>query len=63
MNFFRKRWSFAFCLLILQFFSQKGFAQPGYWQQRVKYTMDIDMNVGNNRLIWETTARLHKSFS
>jgi hypothetical protein len=21
-----------------------------YWQQRVKYVMDIDMNVGNNRL-------------
>jgi len=50
MNFFRKRLSFAFCLLILHFFLQKGFAQPGYWQQRVKYTMDVDMNVGNNRL-------------
>ena len=49
MNFFRKRWSLAFYLLILQFMSQNGSAQPGYWQQRVKYTMDIDVNVVNNR--------------
>src|SRR5580704_12679354 len=49
MNFFRKRWSLAFYLLILQFLSQNGSAQPGYWQQRVKYTMDVDVNVGNNR--------------
>src|SRR5213082_568677 len=25
-------------------------AQPAYWQQLVKYTMDIDVNVANNRL-------------
>ena len=26
-----------------------AFAQPGRWQQRVKYVMDIDMNVQTNR--------------
>lgn len=26
-----------------------SFAQKGYWQQKVKYTMDIDMNVQTNR--------------
>ena len=27
----------------------RAIAQPGYWQQRVKYIMDIDMNVVTNR--------------
>jgi hypothetical protein len=36
-------------LLYIQIFSPGGFAQSGYWQQHVKYVMDIDMNVGNNR--------------
>jgi hypothetical protein len=29
--------------------SQTIFSQPSRWQQRVKYTMDVEMNVGNNR--------------
>ncbi|HTD94306.1 MAG TPA: hypothetical protein VK644_10855, partial [Chitinophagaceae bacterium] len=27
-----------------------SFAQPDRWQQRVKYAMDVDMNVETNRL-------------
>jgi len=37
--------------LILQAFSNGVTAQPGYWQQHVKYTMDIDMNVVTNRFM------------
>src|SRR4249920_2767862 len=36
-------------LLMFQVLGHSGFAQPGYWQQRVKYVMDIDMNVATNR--------------
>lgn len=35
--------------LVLFSFSVALFAQPDRWQQRVKYTMNIDMNVQNNR--------------
>ena len=37
-----------FCLLAVCFYSVAG-AQPDRWQQRVKYTMNIDMNVQTNR--------------
>ena len=30
-------------------FVQQSFSQQGYWQQRVKYTMDINMDVNTNR--------------
>ncbi|HEY4877320.1 MAG TPA: M1 family peptidase, partial [Puia sp.] len=29
--------------------AQNIFSQPNRWQQRVKYAMDVDMNVTNNR--------------
>lgn len=40
----KKRLLFGLCLLSLY-----SFAQPDRWQQRVKYTMDIDMNVQTNQ--------------
>ena len=36
-------------LIALSCFVHTAFAQPGYWQQRVKYVMNIDMNVVTNR--------------
>ena len=37
-------------LLIIAFqLSSVIYAQPNRWQQRVKYTMNIDMNVQTNR--------------
>jgi len=41
-----KRLILAHCALCLAFFA---FAQPDRWQQRVKYLMNIDMNVQINR--------------
>src|SRR5258708_37239277 len=41
-----KRLILAHCALCLAFFA---FAQPDRWQQRVKYVMNIDMNVQTNR--------------
>jgi len=38
------------CLFMTAAFSFKGFTQPDRWQQRVKYAMDINMNVLTNRL-------------
>src|SRR5690349_20943435 len=35
--------------LILILFSLSLLAQPDRWQQHVKYTMDIDMNVNTNQ--------------
>lgn len=35
--------------LLLAGFVISAHAQNGYWQQRVKYTMDVDMNVATNR--------------
>jgi hypothetical protein len=39
----------AFFLLFILLLSAIAFAQPDRWQQRVKYDMDIDMNVETNR--------------
>ncbi|RYD97748.1 MAG: M1 family peptidase, partial [Sphingobacteriales bacterium] len=33
----------------LSLLALSAFAQPDRWQQRVKYTMDVDMNVQNNQ--------------
>src|SRR5574337_52215 len=35
--------------LLLAFITVSAFAQPDRWQQRVKYTMNIDMNVQTNQ--------------
>src|SRR6201986_3368555 len=43
-NFYR----FVFFLFIA-LSVQTAFSQPDRWQQRVKYSMDIDMNVETNR--------------
>ena len=41
-----KRFGFlVLCILTISF----CFAQPNYWQQKVKYVMDIDMNVETNQ--------------
>jgi len=37
-----------FSLLLIFFFPVITFAQPDRWQQRVKYTMAIDMDVNTN---------------
>src|SRR5436190_24266826 len=39
-----------FSLLLIFFFPVMAFAQPDRWQQRVKYTMNIDMDVNTNQL-------------
>lgn len=49
MNYFKKTFEFVIFLLILQSFTDPAFSQQGYWQQHVKYAMDIDMNVATNR--------------
>ncbi|HOZ84930.1 MAG TPA: M1 family metallopeptidase [Niabella sp.] len=36
-------------IALVSFFTIGTFAQGGYWQQKVKYVMDIDMNVVTNR--------------
>src|SRR5450755_3317963 len=36
-------------LFVFQFTVHAVFSQPGYWQQRVKYAIDIVMNTGTNR--------------
>lgn len=41
--------SYVILMGFLMLLSKPIFSQPGYWQQRVKYTMDIDMNVQTNR--------------
>jgi hypothetical protein len=46
---FSKSFRSILFLFALQTITCSGFAQPGYWQQRVKYTMGIDMNTGTNR--------------
>jgi hypothetical protein len=38
-----------FILLPVYLIAQTGFSQPDRWQQRVKYSMDVDMNVSDNR--------------
>ena len=37
------------CIATIIFFNSNLFAQPDRWQQRVKYTMAIDMDVETNR--------------
>ena len=50
LNYFKKSFPVFFFLCILQSLVNMAFGQAGYWQQHVKYVMDIDMNVANNRL-------------
>lgn len=38
-----------FILSAILFFSYSSYSQHGYWQQRVKYTMDINMDVTSDR--------------
>ena len=45
---FRTTPAFYFLLMILGF-SNKALSQAGYWQQHVKYTMDISLDVNSNR--------------
>lgn len=49
LSYFRKSSRGIIFLMILQSCTHSGLAQSGYWQQHVKYTMDIDMNVVNNQ--------------
>ena len=49
MNYFKKSGRPVFFLFAFLGFIHAGYAQPGYWQQHVKYAMDIDMNVVTNR--------------
>src|SRR5450432_4355702 len=49
MKFFKISFPFIFYFLSLQSFTLSVLSQQGYWQQHVKYAMDIDLNVGNNR--------------
>ena len=36
-------------VFILSLLTFSAFAQHGYWQQRVEYSMDIDFNVENHQ--------------
>src|SRR5690242_5106355 len=41
---------YKYCLsVICTVISTLAIAQTGYWQQRVKYTMNVDMDVNTNR--------------
>jgi hypothetical protein len=51
--FLREIFRASICLVIAQGIAIFCFAQPGRWQQRVKYFMDIDMNVTTNRFTGE----------
>src|SRR5580692_5673104 len=46
---FKKPFRIILYLMILQGFIYAGCAQPDRWQQRVKYVMDIEVNVVTNR--------------
>ncbi len=48
-KFFNRSFPFIIFFLVLQCLPGAGFSQYVYWQQRVKYVMNIDMNVVNNR--------------
>jgi len=50
ISYFKFLFSAVFLLLTIGFFTNNSFAQPVRWQQRVKYTMNIDMDVITNRL-------------
>lgn len=41
----KRLWFIVVCFLLFDY----AFAQPGRWQQKVKYVMDIDMNVQSNQ--------------
>ena len=38
-----------FCLLVMALLALRAFPQPDRWQQKVKYTMDINVNVSTNQ--------------
>lgn len=40
---------FFYLVILFAFYLQSGFTQPDRWQQRVKYAMDINMDVQTNR--------------
>jgi hypothetical protein len=44
-------------LLGLGFIYVQGIAQSGYWQQHVKYTMNVDMDVNTNRFTGKQTLQ------
>jgi len=48
--FFKKSFRRVHIFFACMGFFYWGIAQPGYWQQHVKYVMDIDMDVTTNRL-------------
>jgi hypothetical protein len=50
-KFFKRLLHPSLFLTIFQMAIQIASGQPGYWQQRVKYNMDIDMDVATNRLM------------
>ena len=56
---FRKIFQKAICLILAQGIVNFVIAQPDRWQQRVKYFMDIDMNVISNRF----TGKQHLEYS
>src|SRR5450755_2993070 len=45
----KKSFPAFFIILILQTLAHLGFSQPDRWQQRVKYVMDINLDVVSNR--------------
>ena len=49
LSYFKQSFRFIFFLLVFMGIVRNGNAQAGYWQQHVKYVMDIDMNVATNR--------------
>jgi Peptidase family M1 domain len=51
MKLFVKTLRPVFFLFIIQICTIRIVAQSDRWQQRVKYVMDIEMNVGNNRFM------------
>jgi hypothetical protein len=55
MKLFIKSYPFIFFLLVSQISGTKICAQPSRWQQRVKYVMEIEMNVKNNRFTGKQT--------
>ena len=40
----------TFLFLICHFLFLISFAQPGYWQQRIKYSMDVTLDVNTNKV-------------
>ena len=57
--FLRKFFRTVCCIIIAQGIAFFCFAQPDRWQQRVKYSMNIDMNVTSNRF----TGKQHLEYS